>query len=69
MSKFRFSVNSIHHLFIKTLFISITKYFVRNASKWTLIGVVSWGYGCAERNKPGVYADVTNYLEWINETN
>lgn len=35
--------------------------------KLVLRGIVSWGSGCGDRNKPGVYTDVTYYLTWIQE--
>ncbi|KAF2348850.1 Serine proteases trypsin domain [Trinorchestia longiramus] len=32
-----------------------------------LYGITSWGKGCGQRGKPGMYTKVTKYLRWLNQ--
>ncbi|XP_034148920.1 transmembrane protease serine 2 isoform X1 [Esox lucius] len=39
----------------------------KEGSVWWLVGVTSWGEGCALKDKPGIYSNVTHFLPWIYE--
>ncbi|XP_044210899.1 transmembrane protease serine 13a [Thunnus albacares] len=34
-------------------------------NRWFVAGITSWGTGCGEKNKPGVYTKVSSVLPWI----
>lgn len=33
--------------------------------RWVVIGIVSWGLRCGEKNRPGLYTRIDKYLLWI----
>merc|ERR1711973_124524 len=36
-----------------------------NNEAYTLAGVVSWGFGCADKDALGIYANVSHFIPWL----
>lgn len=49
------------------IFWTISVYLNRLHEEFTIVGVTSWGFGCADEDYPGVNSLATPVLSWINK--
>lgn len=61
-------VNSYHHMWFQgdSGGPFVADDCMSKTSRYRLLGVVSWGTGCAMAKKPGVYTKVSRFLPWIS---
>ena len=68
MCSFQVLIAAIEYSYTIVVLILIQGPLILNDARATLVGVVSFGIGCAEADFPGVYARVPSVLKWINDT-
>ncbi|XP_077202293.1 neurotrypsin-like isoform X4 [Paroedura picta] len=39
----------------------------RSSGHWVILGITSWGYGCGQKDSPGVYTKVSKFVPWIKK--
>ncbi|XP_051892507.1 coagulation factor XI-like isoform X2 [Pristis pectinata] len=35
--------------------------------KWYLVGITSWGHGCTQKEKPGIYTRLSKFQAWVHK--
>ena len=40
----------------------------REDGRFNLVGIISWGIGCARENFAGGYTRISEFKDWIKET-
>ena len=61
------TVQGTSHVDDRILVLSIHCQYGLIAGTYTIMGITSFGEGCAVANAPGVYTRVTEFLSWINK--